>query len=391
MPNIDKLSQDQHQVLRAIVDWYKHQPNQHLTVGGYAGTGKTTLLAVFRKLLHKHQPKLRVAFCAFTGKASQVLQTKLKEFGALYDQDSCGTIHSLIYKPQVNSSGVITRWYRQQQLDYDLIVVDEASMVTGDIWHDLLQFDLPILAVGDHGQLPPVGDDFNLMDRPEVTLNRIHRQAQDSPIIKMATMARIHGQIPIEDFARNARKLTTDSPDSQDILERVAMSDSDQLVLCARNKTRIELNGFIRGQKYFESPEPQVQDTVICLKNNYQNKDGPIYNGMIGYIDSISEHQSHWYEARISFPVENRVFDGLISKHQFNQPTLLTSVDGVNQKKIGERFDFGYALTVHKAQGSQAETVVIYEEGAERWMGDSYPRWLYTAITRATSNVYLFA
>src|SRR5690606_34640971 len=127
-------------VLKVIIDWYKTQPKQYITVGGYAGTGKTTLIAIFRKLLYKHQPKMRVAFCAFTGKASQVMQNKLQDIKALYDQDVCGTIHSLIYKPKVDSSGAITQWYRQKDLEFDLIILDEASMVTREIWEDLLKY-----------------------------------------------------------------------------------------------------------------------------------------------------------------------------------------------------------------------------------------------------------
>lgn len=390
MQSLTELSLDQKRVLQSIASWYKNPDKSSLTIGGYAGTGKTTLIAILRKLLHKHQPKTRVAFVSFTGKASQVLQNKLTQFQALFEQDSCGTIHSLIYHPKIDSTGRINGWYPVKDIKYDLIIVDEASMVSSDIWNDLNRFKVPIIAVGDHGQLPPVGDTFSLMERPDLVLERIHRQAEGSAIIQMATMARLNGQIPVQDFAPYARKLAPDSPEAYDLFER-AVNGNDTMILCARNKTRIALNNQIRAQKFFEDPNPQINDTLICLKNYYDNTDGPIYNGMVGYLKKITPYKEHWYDVIVDFPVENKVFEGKITKHQFNQEQVIHKHDKIPPKKIGERFDFGYALTVHKAQGSQAETVLVYEESAQMWMKDNYAKWLYTAITRASSNIFLIA
>ena len=99
MNNIS-LSQDQAKVLSSLIDWHKTEgKSSFISLGGYAGTGKTTLVAFLRKLLHKEKESLRVAFCSYTGKATRVLQNKLIANEALYKGDSVGTIHSLIYSP----------------------------------------------------------------------------------------------------------------------------------------------------------------------------------------------------------------------------------------------------------------------------------------------------
>src|SRR6185369_235022 len=178
------LSQDQAAALRQIGAWYRAKPSLNLTLGGYAGTGKTTLIAYLRQALADFEADATVGFCAYTGKATRVLQEKLRERKAMRQGDSVSTIHSLIYTTEEGSGGA-PKWIRKDALERSLIVVDEASMVDEQIWNDLLSFGVPILAVGDHGQLPPVGSAFNLMANPAVRLERIFRQEADSAIIEV--------------------------------------------------------------------------------------------------------------------------------------------------------------------------------------------------------------
>jgi exodeoxyribonuclease-5 len=105
-----------------------------------------------------------------------VLGNKLMNIGP---EDYVGTIHSLMYFPETDDvSGMILGWHRREWLEFDFIFVDEASMVGKEIWEDLLAYGVPIVAIGDHGQLPPIGkDNFNLMEDPEYVLTEIHRQA----------------------------------------------------------------------------------------------------------------------------------------------------------------------------------------------------------------------
>lgn len=383
------LSPDQQTVFAACIDWLNAPVGPYLSIGGYAGTGKTTLIAVLRKYIAQHDSKKRVAFACFTGRASQNLGNKLEEQKAIFpDTDTNGTIHKLIYNAVLDNEGRIASWQKNKTLSYDLIIVDEASMIKEDIWDDLLTYDVPILAFGDHGQLPPIGDSFNLMEKPMLRLEKIHRQADGNPIIHLATLAREGRDIPYEDFTRKIRKLSRFSEEAADVMDRFFSNfTAETLVLCGSNKTRIKLNQKIRASKGIESALPKKGDRVVCLKNNYENKDGHIYNGMIGSIIEINSDGEHWYQATIDFPEDGKVFRGKISKHQFNSEKMVESVPGVHYSKMGDRFDFGYALTVHKAQGSQAKRVIVFDES--HLFREHSQRWLYTAITRAEEELYI--
>jgi len=384
------LSPDQDQVVDALVEWLQKRPTQFITVGGYAGTGKTTLVSVLRDIIKELHPKYRVAFACYTGKASQVLKQKLMAQKAVQPKDYCGTIHSLIYTAVTNEDGQILRWKRNAELEYDLIIIDEASMVTSEIWSDLSAYGIPMIAVGDHGQLPPIDSAFNLMDDPQLRLETIHRQAQGNPIIELATLARQTGAIPFKKFSNEVQKVDRRDEDSMELFEQwLRMYPTESLVLCARNKTRIQLNKHIREVRGYTEPIPQVGETLICLKNNYEASGGPIYNGMLGTLKRMEEMYVHWYNVDISFHDEDRIFSGEITQHQFNQEKLVDSVKGLHYTRIGDRFDFGYALTVHKAQGSQAKTVVVFEEYAPYMTDEEWRRWLYTAVTRASERLLI--
>jgi exodeoxyribonuclease-5 len=263
-------------------------------------------------------------------------------------------------------------------------------MVTSDIWRDLQSYNLPMIAVGDHGQLPPIESEFNLMDDPQLKLEKIHRQAEGNAIIEVATLARTTGEIPFQRFSDQVLKLSREEYDSMDTFEQWIQSYRDEcLVLCARNKTRIKLNQHIRQVRGIESASPQSGETLICLKNNYEAPGGPIYNGMMGTLQHIEEKYPFWYEIELDFHDEQRRYSGLITNAQFNQEKVITSLKGLHYSRIGDRFDFGYALTVHKAQGSQAKTVIVFEEFAPYMSPEEWRRWLYTAVTRASDRLLI--
>lgn len=390
-PTAEKLSlsPDQASVFAACVEWLNNPTGTHLSIGGYAGTGKTTLISVLRKYIARYNPKKRVAFASFTGRASQNLGNKLQEHQAFFPKkDTNGTIHKLIYKATVDKEGRIVGWIRNDTLEYDLIIVDEASMIKQDVWSDLCSYQVPILAFGDHGQLPPIGDSFNLMEKPLLKLEKIHRQAEGNPIIHLATLARTGADIPYQDFSATVRKLPRYSDEAAGVTERYfTQFTPDTLILCGSNKMRISLNQRIRASMGTEQLTPRAGDRVVCLKNNYENSDGHIYNGMIGSITEIVPDGEHWYQATVEFPDDGKMYQGKISKHTFNSPTAIESVPGLHFTKIGDRFDFGYALTVHKAQGSQAKRAIIFDESY--LFKEHAQRWLYTAITRAEEELYL--
>lgn len=390
---------DQERALERMLQWFGSSGSPErpwLSLGGYAGTGKTTLLGKFRLLLkekHPELPELKVSFCAFTGKASQVLAGKLREQNALGSDDTVSTIHGLIYEAQIDEQGRLIEWKKRKKLNSRLIVVDEASMVTRGLWSDLLSFGIPVLAVGDHGQLPPVNDDFSLMSDPDLRLEQIHRQAQDSPIIQLSMRVRETGRIPFGSFGSGVAKIRSSELDLEELLsgwnvDRATLARKDALFLTGRNTTRVALNRRIRTVQGVESEEPVSGDRVICLRNNWVRH---IFNGQLGTLTRIApgpmgdNGDSPCYRAEVEMD-DGSEFSGLISRAQFNQPTTQRFTGPGGAAVEGDLFDFGYALTVHKAQGSQAKRVVVFEERILR-EDELWRRWLYTAITRAETEL----
>ena len=371
------LSEDQASALDQIFEWWDTaRPGDYLTLGGYAGTGKSTLL---RELLPMTRRIVHV--CAYTGKAAHVLRSKGIE--------QARTIHSLIYQPVTicnlcglpldidqeiclrmegcEGAGTERSFDRAIALKGDLIVVDEASMVSTEIHEDLLSFEIPVLYVGDHGQLEPIGNNPRLMLDPKIRLEKIHRQAEGSPILQFAHHVRNHGR-PVS-TGHEARVIETS----------VAPANAHEydIVLVGKNATRVAMNQKIRAKLGYEGPLPHPGERIVCLRNF---KKESLFNGMLATVLEIR------CDDRVDVPeidlidddgkVRNRV---KFEPEQFNSETVL---EDVSRKRA--LFDFGYALTVHKAQGSSWKRVLVLE-----WIHSdtSAARWRYTAATRASEEL----
>ncbi|MDP3964864.1 MAG: AAA family ATPase [bacterium] len=390
-----ELNSDQQQAFNNVVEWIAKPSSPFLTLGGYAGTGKTTLLAYIRKHLknEKKLKKLSVSFVCYTGKAANVLKQKLDSQNALGQDDSVSTIHHLIYKPVEDEQGNIVDWVRRGMEDVaaDLIVVDEGSMINETIWGDLLFFEKPILVVGDHGQLPPVEGRFNLMANPEIRLETIVRQQAENPIIRLSQMVRRGLHIPVGKFEKTVVKLPRLSPEDEQKI--FAKYDENYLILCGRNATRVRLNMDVRRALGHTGAEPEKGERVICLKNDREIN---VYNGMLGWIRELRPYRKHWYRGTIKLDGEEMFYRGKFLKNQFGlEKTIHSDRDlgilGIrtSMKKMGNLFDWGYALTVHKAQGSEAPNVIVYEERLPVYNDEIWRRWLYTAITRSSEKLVI--
>lgn len=385
-PQGPPLSEDQQRAHDAIVDWFKAPAKSLLTLGGWAGTGKTTMTGAVTATLRAQKRGARIAFVCFTGKASTVLKSKLVRSGALQGS-YCGTIHGLIYKPRVDpQTGKILGWEKAPFLELDLIILDEASMVDETTFNDLAGYGVPILAVGDHGQLPPVSGTMNLMGNPDLRLERIHRQAANSPIVRAATMIRETGTLPLCEWRNEIGSVvkTTD----KEMLARVP-NLAETLVIAGTNRNRVALNYYIRNKLGFKSPEPTVGEKLICLKNNRREA---LYNGLTGILQAIepAKTSEHHYLAKIAMDgMEGAPQTYRINRHQFGSSATLKGIEiqGLHHREYGELFDWGAAMTCHKAQGSQARQVVVFEDCA--WMrdADQQRRWAYTAVTRAERDL----
>lgn len=382
--SFDDLSADQKVALDALYELSKQQKSL-ITFGGYAGTGKSTLIPVLSSLL---RDSYSTAFCALTGKAADVLQKKLKAAN-VKNPGYVGTIHRLMYEPITDKEERIVGWERKQSLfsldnrcPIKRIIVDEVSMLGSELLEDLKSYDVPILAVGDHGQLPPINGE-SILTNLDVKLEEIHRQAKDNPIIQLASYIRENGDLPTRresnEFIRYVH------PDAAmetvgEVYDRLGINMS---VLVRRNVIRKNFNLLPR-----ESPEPLVSDIVICLKNS-----APIYNGMRGIIQEIQKVDPFWWRAEVFFPDNGISVRGLFNAKQFGRDKTLSSTRDIPNYPpfipMGLLFDFGLSLTVHKAQGSAFEEVILCPE---KWSSDNpadYCKWLYTAVTRAVKKLYI--
>lgn len=423
------LSDDQALVYRALCD--EAGKRRLLTLGGYAGTGKTTLLGLFAA--QAQQRKMLVAYVSYTGRASSVLQRKLADAGVstttllrrtsedalvgmagsyyatdrqLGEHDGpplCTTIHRLLYRPLIKMpQEELVGWREREGLDrkYDLIVVDEASMVSDEILQVIQSHGVPVLAVGDHGQLPPVAASGNLMKNPDLRLEKIHRQAEGSPIIQLAHHVREGGRL--DGFGAtwdmgSADGVSYATKRDIDVILRQAYAQTasslDVAVLCWTNKMRVKLNGLARKAIGFKGA-PSEKEIVICLRNR-----PPVYNGMRGVVrgTSLMDAKQPWImHSYVEFPDE-----GIGKAHysicaaQFNRERPFASVEELNDRGIdvmsmpaaGDLYDFGYAMTVHKAQGSQFDTVIVFLDRPEKTFDDDWRRWIYTAVTRSARKL----
>lgn len=385
------LSAEQRVVFDHVSHWYERNTVSHpvLTLGGYAGTGKSTLVSV---LAGKYADE-RIAFTAYTGKATSVLRTKLRDAhvpGAL----DIKTLHALMYHPLSMANGDIAGWRRRAHLDHDLIIVDEASMLDEQLFTDLRSYGIPILAVGDHGQLPPVIGSFNLMEKPELRLETIHRQAAGSPILALADVVRRTGQVPRLENSLELQVLPHDQlPNVLDSLFTTeGIRHSDIGLLCYTNRERVELNARARRARWGDLFDdiPLEGDQVICLRN----VEGAIFNGMRGELTRAENTSVLHYDGKVLFAEDEVEVTGPICKAQFGQDKTFRNFDDFqratghrpwNWDSVGLLMDFGYALTIHKSQGSSMEHVIVAAyDLPNRIDFDTKKRALYTAITRCS-------
>ncbi len=418
------LTEEQEIVCNSVITWIdshskpKHVPHQpfHLnnqlvefiTIGGYAGTGKTTLIAGLRRHIEDKWKDKRVAFVTYTGKASSSLQVCLDKNQVVCKHDFIGTIHSLIYKPiyefdfEIQKS-VLIGWEKIKQLEdmYDLIFIDESSMVSGEVWEDLRSFGIPIIAVGDHGQLPPINGNFSLMEHLDFELKEVHRQSISSPIIPLSIFVRKNGFIPPNKiFSKSVFKLDWNHYICQKLWNEIEFDES-VITLCGFNKSRVKLNNMIRERLGFDLKEPYPNERLICLRNNSYSK---LMNGQIGTLIWLMPHIKGSCRMTlrmdgVSEPSDSLVnmscfgqesYDIMFDKKAFGRDKINRILKGTNFPHI-DFFDWGYAISVHKSQGAEWSRVVLFEQRSRYWDDEYYKRWLYTAITRAKERLLVIS
>lgn len=342
-----------------------------MRVFGYAGSGKTTMAKEIAESVNG-----QVLFMTFTGKAALVLRKK----GCA----NASTIHSAIYKPVEDPVTGYTEFIlnKESPVAYaSLVVVDEVSMVGEDIGLDLLSYGTKVLVLGDPFQLPPIrGEGFFTDVDPDIMLTEIHRQAADNPIIRMSMDIR-DGRDLVPGYYGESLVVRR-SEISRDTMAGMVM-EADQL-LCGMNKTRQAFNTRVRDLKgiagQFESWLPAEGDRLVCLKNNRMKG---LLNGGLWEARLITVKGR-----KVTMRVASLDEDGVVP---VDVETPVEFFNGTEMEldwralKQCDQFTYGYALTVHKSQGSQWDNVLLYDESSV--FRETSARHLYTAVTRAAEKV----
>lgn len=354
-------SPQQDEALVAVSRWLKDKSGpQVFRLFGWAGTGKSTLA------VHLAQDVKSVKYAAFTGKAALVMRKR----GCKGAQ----TIHSLIYTLVSEKEGE-PRFVLDDEspaATADLIVIDEVSMVDEQLGKDLLSFGTKVLVLGDPFQLPPVqGAGFFTADEPDIMLTEIHRQAADNPIIALSMQVREGGYL---ERGRYGESLVV----GRENVDRNAVLEADQ-VLVGRNKTRLQYNDRLRELRGLPFHEPVVGDRMVCLRNNPRKK---LLNGQIWIVTDVTPRSNGKYSLLLADDEGKGETRVLTHKAFFSGEE-----DGMSwpERRQFDEFTFGYCLTVHKAQGSQWDSVYLFDESFV--FREERARWLYTGITRAAEQI----
>lgn len=409
-----ELTQDQENAKKLIEEWYFNTDNQSFVLSGYAGTGKTFLIDYVVKNVLRLKIGKEAVFVSPTGKAA----ANLLKNGTL-----AGTVHSLIYirEIEVDENGEVIeqdkiKFIKRESIDENirLIIIDEASMISEGMLRDLLSFNVKCLFCGDGAQLPPVDGYCPLLARPHYTMTEIVRQAADNPIIQVATLARKGEYIPYGKYGDKVGVISKSLFRGEDRKRLLLAADQ---VLCGTNRTRNALNQEIRRYKNIpqDAVLPIAGEKLICTLNNWEkpldkSEKFHLVNGVIGYADNVEERidalatmdfRADFMQDSVKVPFDTGIFvEGRYYHGYGNRAVTLANGMVISEynvqmlrrfKSVGDepvcRFEFAYAITCHKAQGSEFDCVVVFDES---WaFGEEWNRWLYTAITRAKEKLLI--
>lgn len=416
--------------------------DEHFLVSGLAGTGKTvTLIELVRALL---EAGYKPAVCAPTGKAAHVITGKAKGLFHARTLHSVLTENPLDHIKEINAQitelrkaihrGQMPKDEAERRIEelevlsskferknsmsfspidpedfhtmFDCIVCDEASMVGKSTM--MRPFMDPIKCVkfffGDYGQLPPVQDEpaVDLSD-PDVLLTEIHRQAADSGIIKVAHHIRNRNEVGKEFFETHDDLTSGTETDMNEVLKYA----EDHQILVWKNATRHSLNLPIRKARGFDfmslPPKDQMRPMVgeeLMFDQNI--KDRGIFKGMPFTVVAVEETEDYEkrenrYLTKITLMLDNDIeLEGVINFSDLVPPNIRfhgsekeDKFERIAASRMGINVMYPYALTVHKAQGSEWEKVCVIGEYPASM--NEFKEWMYTAATRAAKELVVLS
>ena len=387
-------------------NWFHKGEKQVFEISAKAGCGKSTLVRYIIKHLG-----LKIHDClyvAFSGKAAarlakeglpaKTIHSAIYDYVKEYARDENNKI---IYNKNTGKPKKIGKFVLKDRIasangksKVKLIVVDEGSMVSEVLAKDLLSFDIPVIVLGDLNQLPPVFGKPFFLQHPDVILTKNMRQAEGNPIVHLCDEILAGHTIGIGTYGTS--RVISKSQLNQTILSKAS------IVLTETNRLRWNINNLFREEirGYKQLDYPHIGEKVICCKNNWHKCVGnDIYltNGMSGYVVDVDKSSFNKRSMTMDFRPDftDKIFTNLQFNYKWMYRTPTTStINETNPLVIedGEydyhlnRFDFGYAITTHKAQGEQYSKVVFLNEKMMHDKDDQ-KRLEYTAVSRAIDSI----
>jgi exodeoxyribonuclease-5 len=367
-----------------IDDW--HLPQTEVTIGGRgrfflldggAGTGKTTL--AYHAVQALAPKPIEVCYAAYTAKAARVMQEK--------GMEGARTLFSAMYYPRHDEKGKLTGIFEPAFLEnLDLLVIDESSMVPDRMVQDITSTGVPTIVLGDlDGQLPPVKGDPGFFNwKPDFRLTEPHRSVLNSPVDRLAWLVR-QGS-PIKPHMGDGDTVHVMPLMGEAVWDII--TDPNNMVICGRHKSRFAVTRRCRAKDGFIGHTPCPGEPLICCRNNYGEG---FINGQMVNVWRIHQDRAGLPYFTADLLVDGEVHPNVkIARYHFEchfNPDLLKEENSAWRHKDQVEFDWAYAITAHKAQGSEWPRVVVIDDRLMAHDRDFRRRWLYTAVTRSSERL----
>ena len=398
MANLNFDSKQQEAVNMAI-DFIKNKEKRRrleFVLGGLAGTGKSSVIP---SIIDSSGVKPdKILYCAFTGSVCNMLIAK---------GIPARTIHSALFAcEKVKDEATGKYKFKTFRKDkgmirdaYDLIVVDELSTVNDYLMETLRYYEIPMICMGDPGQFKAIGGSEisqSLLNSPDVFFKTVYRNG--GYLLECAYLAR-EGDFSFLKQGRDKDNLAIISKYDTQTMDMLSVRTSQ--IICHSNADRIIYNDRVRMLRGFEGVAPNVGEKVICTDNNWdiQSETGilSLTNGLQGIVtefrqDDLAREYATFKMSIRNIILKNEKFNNLYCDlipfmRDYDTDSVFESERSMLFNiEIFNQFDFGYAITAYKGQGSQWRSGLGIGSKMDK---DTLKRFYYTLMTRAEDYCFL--